>query len=129
MLLGALWKQNAYTTVALGAPLQAQYLDIAVGVGSPFESRVLHIADVVWGLFKSKVLYTSQLLLKAPLTAEYIHITVAAGGPFESRQPTDILELLLEALSQAEYLHNKPGFLRCFRDPIRVPKILFRWIK
>jgi len=39
------------------------------------------------------------------------------------------LGLLLEALSKADYLHNKPGFLRCFRDPIQVPKILFRWIK
>jgi len=128
---------------AIGGPLKAECLHCS-GAWSSFESTVPRYCSwcwkplwkqsithckCCWGPFKSKVLYTWQLLLKAPLTAEYIRITVTSGDPFESRQPTCTLELLLEALSKADYLHKKPCFLRCFRDPIRVPKILFRWIK
>jgi len=42
--------------VAVGAPLKANYLQIAVAVGAPLKVKYLHITVSVVGTFESRVL-------------------------------------------------------------------------
>jgi len=99
MLVGALRKQSTYTAqLLLRAPLEAEYLHIAVAVGGPLERKkqlthnscyweplqkqsTTHYNGCCWGPFESKVPAHYRCCLGAPLKAKYLHVTVAVWGP------------------------------------------------
>ena len=142
MLVEALWKWSSYTLQwGLGAPLKAEYLHITVDVGAVLKAEYLHITIATGGPFGSSVL-THCSCVGSPFKSR---VLTYVGGPFQSRvstyrdccgplwkKRTYTLQLLLGALSKAEYLHitmvvGSPFKSRVFSyDQLR--NLLCEWI-